>query len=499
MDRSGATWTGPPRRSLARVLATTALGTVVPGAGLVVAGRRKAGVAVLCTFALLVGACVYFVVASPRTLLHWSVQPAALLLIGIALPTIGGLWALTVVATYRSVRTTPVSLGQRVVGSVTVFLLVAAVAFPHVMAGRYALVQRSVIEDVFAAPPVPSPSAAPSIADHAPRGSRVPATSSTPAPTPTPTPTPRTEPTEEPGDPWAGRTRVNILLLGGDGGPDRVGVRTDTVIVASVNTRTGDMVLLSLPRNLQRIPFQRGSVLAKAYPGGIYAGPGDKLEWMLTAIYHNVPLQHPGLLRGPHPGAEATKLAVAGALRMRIDYYALVNLKGFVRLIDALGGITVNVNGRVAIGGEEAAGLRPHSWIRRGPHQQLDGFKALWFARGRYGASDWDRMERQRCVIKAIVDQASPLRVLSRYESLVKSSRDLLTTDVPTDMLPAFVDLALKAKDADISAVTFTNDIIHPANPDYAHIRALARNALRANGNATQPDVDSLAKACAYH
>ena len=53
-------------------------------------------------------------------------------------------------------------------------------------------------------------------------------------------------------DPWAGTPRVNVLLLGGDAGPDRRGLRTDTVILASIDTATGNAVLFSLPRNLER-------------------------------------------------------------------------------------------------------------------------------------------------------------------------------------------------------------------------------------------------------
>jgi polyisoprenyl-teichoic acid--peptidoglycan teichoic acid transferase len=482
---------------------TTVLGTILPGSGLFLAGRRKTGAAVLLAFALLVGGGVWFAVASPQTLLRWSVQPDALLAFGIGLPVLGCLWVLMVVATYRSAQAARPSLAHRLVGSATVVVLVAAVFLPYVVAGRYALVQRSVIEAIFVDQHVPAAHEVPALPD--PRSGIAPTpspSSAEPVATSVPT-TPRRSatraPTPTPADPWQGRTRVNVLLLGGDGGPDRVGIRTDTVIVASINTRTGDIVLLGLPRNLQRIPFQRGSVLANAYPNGIFDGPGDPLEWMLTAIYHNVPSQHPGLLTGRNPGAQATKLAVAGALRMKIDYYALVNLKGFVRLVDALGGITVDVNNKVAIGGEEAAGLRPHGWIKRGPDQHLDGFHALWFARGRYGASDWDRMERQRCVIKAIVDRASPVRLLTRYEALARTARQILTTDVPTDKLPDIVDLALKAKDADLTAVTFTGDLIRPSRPDYAKIRTMARDAIRASGKGRQTrGTDSLDRACAY-
>ena len=291
-------------------------------------------------------------------------------------------------------------------------------------------------------------------------------------------------------------------MLGGDGGPDRIGIRTDTNIVASIETRTGNTVLFSVPRNLQNIPFPPESVLAKAYPNGRYAGPGDQLEWMLDSIYQNVPAQHPTLLDSDSPGADATKLAVSGALGLRIDYFVLVNLQGFRELIDALGGITVNVNYRVPKGGQADAGLLPGGWIEPGPNQHLDGFDALWFARSRYGADDYQRMERQRCVIKAIIDQADPVRLLVRYEALAQTTKNIVLTDIPTALLPAFVDLSLLVKDArNVTSVAFTNRLIDSAHPDYGQIHAHVQEALQESAAGRAPGesvTDSLDAACAY-
>ena len=60
-------------------------------------------------------------------------------------------------------------------------------------------------------------------------------------------------------DPWAGVSRVNMLLLGSDAGDDRIGVRTDSMIVASVNPQTGDTLMFSLPRNLENVPFPKSN------------------------------------------------------------------------------------------------------------------------------------------------------------------------------------------------------------------------------------------------
>ncbi len=102
------------------------------------------------------------------------------------------------------------------------------------------------------------------------------------------------------------------------------------------------------------------------------------------------------------------KLGVSGALGIPVDYYLLVNLNGFRQIVDAIGGITVNVNERVPINGDTDRHIPPTGYIEPGPHQHLNGFKALWFTRGRYGSTDYKRMERQRCALNAIVDAGRP-------------------------------------------------------------------------------------------
>ena len=73
---------------------------------------------------------------------------------------------------------------------------------------------------------------------------------------------------------------------------------------------------------------------------------------MLNAIYGQVPLLHPGVLGGStNEGADAIKQAVEGSLGIPVDYYALVNLGGFRQLVDAMGGVTVDINEYVAVAG----------------------------------------------------------------------------------------------------------------------------------------------------
>jgi LCP family protein required for cell wall assembly len=300
--------------------------------------------------------------------------------------------------------------------------------------------------------------------------------------------------TEE--DPWGGRERVTVLLLGGDGAVTRDGIRTDTVILMSLETRTGRSVMFSLPRNMMNAQFPPGTPLHELYPDG-FAGYGDPAAYMLNAVYGQVPLLHPGVLgRSDNEGADAIKQAVAGSLGIDVDYYVLVNLDGFKKIVDAMGGVTVNINERVAIHGNTDLGIPPVDYLEPGPDQELDGFEALWFARGRYGSDDYERMLRQRCMVQALIEEAKPLTLLRRYEALAAAGKEILRTDIPSRLLPAFVDLARKVKDADVRSVTFvSSDEFEPADPDFTWVQARVQRALEPpeppDRRSTPPDPDA--------
>ena len=390
---------------------------------------------------------------SSSRLLDLAVDRSALLWVVVTIAVLWSLWIALIWRTYTRHRTHPAPLALRVAGAFGVAVMCAAVSAPMAMGARYAVVQRDLIGSVF--------------------GGEVSATA------------PKV--TKE--NPWGKRDRVNVLLLGGDGAVHRPGVRTDSVMLASISVKTGRTVLFSLPRNLREVPFKPGSKLAELYPDGFTDGGSEpNANYFLNAVYRDVPLLHPGVLgRSDNEGADAIKLAVAGALGIRVDYYALVNLAGFQRLVDAIGGITVNINEPVPIGGNTDAHIPPDSYLQPGPDQRLNGFKALWFTRGRYGSTDYKRMQRQRCAINAIVAEASPVKLLKRYTKLASASKEIVRTDIPQQLLAAFVDLADKVKGQPIRSVSFErSDAFDPNAPDFDYVHAAVQAALYPN-RAAQP------------
>ncbi|MDF5752346.1 LCP family protein [Spongiactinospora sp. TRM90649] len=293
--------------------------------------------------------------------------------------------------------------------------------------------------------------------------------------------------TVKPEDPWNGRNRVNILLLGGDADDHRPGVRTDSINVASVDVRTGSTVLLSLPRNLENVRFPPGSPMHARFPDGfrLPVGPGGGREDLLFAVWEYAD-SHPEIFGGRQKqGAHTLKETIGYTLGLKIDWYALVNMWGFARLIDAIGGITVTVD-RDVVFGKYNEGL-----VRAGT-RKLKGADAMWFARSRTYSDDFTRMRRQRCVLGALLDQADPATVLSRFNQVARAANELLRTDIPRPMLEHLVPLALRVKNAKVTSVQFMPPLINTGYPDWMKIRLLTVKAIR---DSTRPKPEPSAKA----
>ena len=262
--------------------------------------------------------------------------------------------------------------------------------------------------------------------------------------------------------------RYNILLLGGDAGKGRTGLRPDSLTVASVDAQTGRTVLVGLPRNMEDVPFPASSPMHKKFPKGF--GCPDH-SCMLNAIY-TYATGHPGLYPKSvrDPGVQATKEAVEGATGLKINYYAMIDLKGFESLINAVGGVRIDVNRDIPIGGGEA---KLYGYVKKGKNQLLDGRSALWFARSRSDSSDYDRMARQKCVMTAMLKQLDPVTVLTNFNAIAKAGKQIVETDIPPNKVDTMVNLALKAKEKPIASVSFVPPAIYPGNPNIAKMHTM--------------------------
>ncbi len=264
--------------------------------------------------------------------------------------------------------------------------------------------------------------------------------------------------------------RYNVLLLGGDAGADRVGLRPDSITVASIDADTGRTVLFGLPRNLQNVPFPDGTAMHAAFPNGFNCA-----GCYLNAIYTSA-TDHPDRFPGvADPGIEATKEAVETTTGLDINYYVMIDLRGFQDLVDALGGVTVTVNERLPIGGIAA----PVTGYVEPGRRHLDGYQTLWFARSRTTSDDYSRMARQKCVMNAMLHQLNPAKVLTRFSQIAKASEKVISTSIPASEIGRFVSLADKARSKPVTTVSFVPPRINGYDPDFTEIRSMVSSAIK--------------------
>jgi len=408
--RNPANAPAPVRTKRAFVLLLLTL--LVPGSAQIVAGDRKLGrIALRVTLAvwgLLIVALVLLL--ANRTLLIGIVtNPVASLLFIVILIALALGWAALFVNTLRLIRPVLLAPGMRPI--VGVALVVAMVLSSGTLGyAAYLLnVSRNAIGSIF--------SAGPAI------------------------------------DPVDGR--YNFLMMGGDAGDDRTGRRPDSLSVLSVDAKTGQTAIISVPRNLQNAQFSEDSPMRQVYPDGYDCGN----ECLINAINTEVTNEHTDLYPGvADPGAQATLEAVSGSLGITVQAYVLVDMEGFAKLIDAMGGIKIKAGGWVPLSGDmvdEANGIHgmPTGWIPAGD-QHLDGYHALWYGRSREFVDDYARIQRQQCVQQAMLKQLDPATLLSKFEDIANAGTKVVDSNISASQLGSFVDLAMKAKGTEVRRLT---------------------------------------------
>lgn len=274
--------------------------------------------------------------------------------------------------------------------------------------------------------------------------------------------------------PFPGLDRVNVLLLGGDAGPGRYSLRTDSMIVVSMDPATGDTAMISIPRNLQKMPFPPGTPLAEKFPKGFTD--------LANAVY-TYANSHPDVAGGGEDaGAQAIKQGIAQLLGIPINYYVLVDMAGFVDVVDALGGIDMNVPKKVPSPGNPRNAKHPVPKYIEAGQQHMDGTIALAYARTRSADSDYQRMGRQRCVLAAISKAATPQALATGLPSLLDAFGAAVRTDIPRSELGDFAQLVERYSDTSgtdaVRTLHLAPPLVKPARWDPVEVRALVTAVL---------------------
>jgi LCP family protein required for cell wall assembly len=416
------------------------------------AGRRAAGFALMATYVALFGGLAILTLGFQQQLKQIAVQQSWLIILVIALIVLSAAWAAVVLRSYLITRPAGLPTAMRVTAGSLVLVLTAMVCVPLAYAANATYVLRGTLGAIFNGDAnTPKINAA---------------------------------------DPWKNKPRLNVLLLGGDGGKDRIGIRTDSMTVASIDTKTGNTVLFSLPRSLQKFPMP--DRLTSRWPNGYTGDPGD--QGLLNELYiigERHPELEPGYPRGKR-GAHLLEDVIGNLMGLRIDYYVLVNLAGFKDIVDAMGGVTVNITKRLPIGGDDSPGhLRPPTGYLNPGRQKLDGEHALWFGRSRHADDDFHRMDRQKCLLKDIAEQANPQKIVTRFQQIAKAAQNTISANIPADLLPALITLSGTVKHgAPLHSLAFNPYKMpgfHVYQPNIAIMRAQTAKAIAESRNPATP------------
>jgi LCP family protein required for cell wall assembly len=323
-------------------------------------------------------------------------------------------------------------------------LLLAFVIAPQAYAGYATEVAREAADQIFVEP----------VAVAAPSGSPAPDPSFLASAPPSASASPSVSPSGE---------RITGLLIGVDAGVGRNTYLTDTMIVVSLDLGTRTVSMLSIPRDMVDVPLPDGRTYR------------DKVNSLVSYARRN-PAAFPG---SDGTGFDVLMDALSTLLNVPIDYYATVNLGGFVRVVDTLGGVDVNVARAFCDPTYDEYGFTRGFAITAGRHH-LNGQQALAYARVRKasGESDFTRAARQQEVISGIRDAIVGGGFLNDPIGLLEAIGQTVQTNVPRGLLPDLAELASEVG----REQTYRSVVNHP----------LVSSGFDVRGSIQIPDVDAI-------
>ena len=390
---------------------------IIPGIGQLAAGVRRRGLFLLGIFLVVSLAGIVMVLRGTGVILDYAVQPKVLMtlfFVNIVIMLVRTFAVIDAWLTAKVGALKPVRLSGRkaaLTGAGLVLILLLTIA-PHAVAGYYTIVSHNLLTSVFAGKDARSSSTTQAAGTASSAGTASLHLDST--------------------------QRLTILLIGTDAGYGRAGARADSINVATVDLKTGDVAVFGIPRNIADTPL--GKKTAAALKKTTYPDIINSLYTMAS--------QHPEIATdGGDPGAEAVRETASLMLGIPIDYYAVVNLLGLVDTVNAVGGIDVNVGTRLHIW---TPGLAPgdpeHDYYLSPGVHHLDGVHALDYARSRIDADDYARMGRQRCVLMALLYQNGLAKLTLGFPKIASALQKSVMTSIPVSALPQLINLRSKLK-----------------------------------------------------
>lgn len=258
---------------------------------------------------------------------------------------------------------------------------------------------------------------------------------------------------------------TNILLLGIDERSSEKGPwRTDTMILFSFDPVSKTVAMLSIPRDLW-VPLGAGSHLAE--------------ERINTAHYYG------DLNRYPGGGPALAKATVEENLEVPVHYYVRINFAGFVKIIDEIGGIEIDVPREIVDPAYPTADGGTMTLHVPAGRQHMNGERALQYARTRHDSSDIDRARRQQQVIMAVRHKVLRLDIpITRIPPLLSALGSSIKTDMPIDKVLLVAQMARQIQTGGIRQGVIDESMVTPWTapngakvllPRYERIRVLVQ------------------------
>lgn len=217
--------------------------------------------------------------------------------------------------------------------------------------------------------------------------------------------------------------RITFLVVGTDSMPGRsfANAITDTMMVVSMDTKTGKVTMVSVPRDTSAFDL---------YYGG-WAESGLKLNELVNKLIN-------GYYKSPDPPMITLKKEISFLVGLPIDYYVSIDLGGFASMINAVGGVDV-YNEQAVV--DESTGISVGVGLLH-----LNGTLAMAYVRSREGAggSDYKRAARQQAVLIAVEKKVASPAVLPNLGNLISLAGKVIATDFPLENARDYVSAAQK-------------------------------------------------------
>ncbi len=287
---------------------------------------------------------------------------------------------------------------------------------------------------------------------------------------------------------WDGTERVTFLLLGIDAGPGRGESLTDTILAVSIDPVARTAVMVSVPRDTGYVPLPDRSI----YADGLYP---KKINELATEASLDPGAWCPDMAASlaAECGLRSLERSVALYIGIPVQFYAQVDLEGFAQLIDAVGGVTLCLPGKMVdpqYGGP--------TWDGRGIElpagcSQYDGAHALAYARIRKGwielpdgtrdyQNDFKRADRQQKVLLQLRSEFANADLLFKLPGILNAVGETVLTDFPRSKAGDLASLLplITAPGIERQVLDYPNFVDPPVDPNVNYLLIPRREDVRA-------------------